>query len=232
MARAKSSVQDNISKSKTGIDMTFGLGFSQPSNNIEKPKEDTYNIEETHPSTPENQVDSNFNYNAGAVSEPTTAYIEKEEVKESTPVEVSKQSEPEKYSTVSTPDTSNTIDNNTAQNNIITSNEVVEEIYKNDTHKILEATSTSIDPEESSSENAQIQKFKTVVNKVPEHKTSKLKKPKNIKKDETIHKISALISTDAKNNLEKYAKMYGYKKLSPFINDLFEHLDAYMDDDE
>lgn len=61
---------------------------------------------------------------------------------------------------------------------------------------------------------------------------AKLQKPEDPEKDETIHKISALISTQAKENLEKFAKMYGYKKISPFINDLFEHLDAYMDDED
>lgn len=63
-----------------------------------------------------------------------------------------------------------------------------------------------------------------------EHVAKKLKKPARMLIDESTVKISAIISPLAKENLEKYAKLYGYKKLSPFINELFENLDAYMDE--
>ena len=59
--------------------------------------------------------------------------------------------------------------------------------------------------------------------------SAKLEKISSPKKEETTLKISALISPLAKANLEKYSKEYGYKKLSPFLNDLLEHLDAYLD---
>ncbi|MCR5099589.1 MAG: hypothetical protein K6B14_11690 [Lachnospiraceae bacterium] len=58
---------------------------------------------------------------------------------------------------------------------------------------------------------------------------SKLKRPDNPDREDNICKISANISEEAKKNLEKYAKIYGYKKLSPFLNDLLERLDLYMD---
>ena len=58
---------------------------------------------------------------------------------------------------------------------------------------------------------------------------SKLKRPDEPGKEDNICKISANISEEAKRNLEKYAKLYGYKKLSPFLNDLLERLDLYMD---
>ena len=58
---------------------------------------------------------------------------------------------------------------------------------------------------------------------------SKLLRPLDPEKVENTCKISAIISEDAKHNLEKYAKLYGYKKLSPFLNDLLERLDLYLD---
>ena len=58
---------------------------------------------------------------------------------------------------------------------------------------------------------------------------SKLMRPLDPEKVENTCKISAIISEDAKHNLEKYAKLYGYKKLSPFLNDLLERLDLYLD---
>lgn len=62
------------------------------------------------------------------------------------------------------------------------------------------------------------------------HVSKKLKRPSGLLTDDSTVKISAIISVLAKENLEKYAKLYGYKKLSPFINELFENLDAYMED--
>ena len=61
-------------------------------------------------------------------------------------------------------------------------------------------------------------------------KRSKLKRPDNPNSDEEMCKISANISVEAKANLEKYAKIYGYKKMSPFLNDILERLDLYLDE--
>ena len=61
-------------------------------------------------------------------------------------------------------------------------------------------------------------------------KRSKLKRPDTPNSDEEMCKISANISVEAKANLEKYAKIYGYKKMSPFLNDILERLDLYLDE--
>ena len=61
-------------------------------------------------------------------------------------------------------------------------------------------------------------------------KKTKLQRPADPNRQEETCKISAIISVEAKANLEKYAKLYGYKKLSPFLNDILERLDLYMDE--
>ena len=56
---------------------------------------------------------------------------------------------------------------------------------------------------------------------------------KLVKKEELpgLYKISCILTEKAKENLDKYAAMYGYRKISPFVNDLLEHLDAYLDEE-
>lgn len=61
-------------------------------------------------------------------------------------------------------------------------------------------------------------------------KRTKLQRPDDPNRQEETCKISAIISAEAKANLEKYAKLYGYKKLSPFLNDILERLDLYLDE--
>ena len=161
MAKAKSSQQEDLATSKTGIDMTFGLGFSPKK---EQPKTEAPKTEES------------------SVSEVKNETVDKK-------VEETKV-EPSVNQTVTTKSES----------------------------------STAAKTKESSKSKPVAKKQKSA--------STKLQRPENPDKDETIYKISALISGQAKENLEKYAKLYGYKKISPFINDLFEHLDAYMDDEE
>lgn len=146
MAKAKSSAQEDLSASKTGIDLTAGLGFINKSEN--KPED-------------------------------KPAEIIKEKIDE-----VPKEKE------------------ESVDKKVVTTNSSTVEV------KVKQKS-----PAKKGSE-----------------KNSKLVKPENPDKVSETHKISALISTEAKENLEKYAKIYGYKKISPFINDLFEHLDAYLDD--
>ena len=62
------------------------------------------------------------------------------------------------------------------------------------------------------------------------HQAKKLQIP-NEPVVEKNTKMSIVVSDLAKSNVEKYAKLYGYKKLSPFLNDLFENLDAYLGKD-
>lgn len=132
MAKAKTSQQDNLSLSRTGIDMTEGLGFGKKIN-----------------------VDN---------------LVEDKKV-----------------------------------DNLVESSSKSETEHVVDTYNNHESVLSNIKP------------------------STKLKRPESLNNDDTTYKISALISPKAKDNLEKYAKLYGYKKLSPFINDLFERLDAYMD---
>jgi hypothetical protein len=48
------------------------------------------------------------------------------------------------------------------------------------------------------------------------------------KKEEEKHHVNCVITDKAFNNLTEQAKKHGYKKLSPFINAVFENLDKLL----
>lgn len=69
--------------------------------------------------------------------------------------------------------------------------------------------------------------YKSKESKKKQSKSSKLEKMP-LDDGERYH-LSIYITNKAKKNLEKYSKEYGYRKMSPFVCDLLENLDAYLD---
>ena len=112
--------------------------------------------------------------------------------------------------------------------------EVAPIIEETTVDKLVDSKDNNPKPSAKTSQNAKpAPKIDTPVIEAPEKPVSKgktkLKRPDDPEREDNICKISANISEEAKRNLEKYAKLYGYKKLSPFLNDLLERLDLYMD---
>ena len=94
---------------------------------------------------------------------------------------------------------------------------------------LAEAESTAKNESAKLSQKEEPPAAKPVITKPSDSKKSKLKRPDDPDKEVETCKISAIISAEAKANLERYSKLYGYKKMSPFLNDLLERLDLYMD---
>ena len=83
--------------------------------------------------------------------------------------------------------------------------------------------------EEEKPQIAETQEKPDLLTQKPTRKRSKLRRPDDPQYESATCKISAIISEEARANLEKYSHLYGYKKMSPFLNDLLERLDLYMD---